>query len=52
VKDLNRFSSPFLRVVFEGPDLSEEALYDLLRVRFPTHAHAHALTRILAVRPD
>ncbi|KZT74225.1 hypothetical protein DAEQUDRAFT_761656 [Daedalea quercina L-15889] len=30
-EDMNRFPSPILRVSFEGPDLPEEALYDLLR---------------------
>lgn len=29
---MNRFPSPILRVAFEGPDLREETLYELLRV--------------------
>ena len=31
VEDLNRFPSPRLKVVFEGPDLTEESLYALFR---------------------
>lgn len=32
-QDLNRFPSPILRVAFEGPDIQEQKLYHLLRVR-------------------
>jgi hypothetical protein len=28
---MNRYSSPILRISFDGPDIPEEALYDLLR---------------------
>lgn len=31
-QDMNRYASPILRVAFEGPDVPEESLYDLLRV--------------------
>jgi hypothetical protein len=34
-QDLRRFPSLILRVTFEGPDVAEEALYDLLRVSCP-----------------
>lgn len=30
-EDMNRYASPILRVAFEGPDVPEESLYDLLR---------------------
>ncbi|KZT03537.1 uncharacterized protein LAESUDRAFT_761884 [Laetiporus sulphureus 93-53] len=30
-EDMNRFPSPLLRVAFEGPDVPEESLYNLLR---------------------
>ncbi|KAI0797741.1 exonuclease [Abortiporus biennis] len=30
-EDLNRFASPIVKISFEGPDVSEENLYDLLR---------------------
>ena len=33
LQDLNRYASPVLRVAFDGPDLPEETLYRLLRVR-------------------
>ena len=31
-QDLHRFASPMLKISFEGPDIREEELYDLLRV--------------------
>ncbi|TDL27233.1 hypothetical protein BD410DRAFT_740017 [Rickenella mellea] len=30
-EDLNRFASPIMKVSFDGPDIREEKLYDLLR---------------------
>ncbi|KAF9459344.1 RNA12 protein-domain-containing protein [Collybia nuda] len=30
-EDMNRFASPILKVVFEGPDVHEQSLYDILR---------------------
>lgn len=30
---MNRFASPVIQVVFEGPDVHEQSLYDLFRVR-------------------
>ncbi|THH15607.1 hypothetical protein EW146_g4901 [Bondarzewia mesenterica] len=30
-EDMHRFASPLLRVIFDGPDVQEEALYQLLR---------------------
>lgn len=38
LKDMNRYASPMLKVAFDGPDIREESLYDLLRVGF-----AHSL---------
>jgi hypothetical protein len=34
-QDLNRYASPIVKVAFEGPDVPEEALYDILRVSAP-----------------
>ena len=28
---MNRYPSPFVKVAFDGPDVKEEALYELLR---------------------
>ena len=33
-KDMNRFASQILKITFEGPDVSEQLLYELCRVRF------------------
>lgn len=33
LKDMHRFPSPLIRIFFEGPDVHEETLYKLLRVR-------------------
>jgi hypothetical protein len=33
VQDLQRFPAPVLKVSFEGPDIPEEELWDLFRVR-------------------
>lgn len=30
---MNRFASPILKVAFEGPDVQEQSLYELCRVR-------------------
>lgn len=30
---MNRFASPILKVAFEGPDVQEQPLYELCRVR-------------------
>ncbi len=32
-KDLNRYASRILKVSYEGPDVQEEQLYRLMRVR-------------------
>ena len=31
-QDMNRYASPILKVAFDGPDVKDEAIYDLLRV--------------------
>ena len=31
-QDMNRYPSPILKLVFEGPDVQEEVLYELCRV--------------------
>jgi hypothetical protein len=33
-KDMNRFASQILKITFEGPDVPEQLLYELCRVRF------------------
>jgi hypothetical protein len=32
VQDMNRFASPIIKLAYEGPDLHEETLYEILRV--------------------
>jgi hypothetical protein len=32
IQDMNRFASPFLRIIFDGADLQEESLYHVFRV--------------------
>jgi hypothetical protein len=39
LQDLNRYPSPIVKVAFEGPDVNEESLYELLRV---CHHHRNA----------
>lgn len=34
-QDLNRYVTPLVKVEFEGPDVHEEDLYALMRVRRP-----------------
>lgn len=33
-KDMDRFASQILKITFEGPDIPEQLLYELCRVRF------------------
>ena len=33
-KDMDRFASQILRITFDGPDVPEQLLYELCRVRF------------------
>jgi len=32
-QDMNHFASPVLKVVFDGPEVQEQSLYELCRVR-------------------
>lgn len=48
---MNRFPSPVLRVSFEGPDLREETLYELLRVRTPSPPLPSAPSPLTLVLP-
>lgn len=34
-KDMDRFASQILKITFDGPDVPEQLLYELCRVRFP-----------------
>lgn len=33
---MNRYASPIVKLAFEGPDVHEESLYDILRVSNPS----------------
>lgn len=53
VQDMNRFVSGIVKVSFEGPDLSDESLYRLLRVRsiiVPVTSGYQALTSSMRSR--
>lgn len=34
LQDMHRFVSPMIKIAFDGPDVPEQSLYDLLRVGF------------------
>ena len=36
-QDMNRYASPIVKVAFDGPDVKEEALYWILRVRWSAY---------------
>lgn len=38
-QDLNRFASPIVKLAFEGPDVHEECLYEILRVSLTPILH-------------
>lgn len=38
-KDMNHYASPIVKVSFEGPDIRDETLYDLLRVSLSQLVH-------------
>ena len=51
---MNRFASAIVRVSFEGPDLSDEALYRLLRVccTLPSNSTKLSNPHRVAIRPN